>query len=60
MPMPGANFRELRKGEVRRILLPRTPVNKGWGSAEVGAQGKGNVTVIDAGFNVVDIGPLPC
>ena len=25
-----ANFRELRHGEVRRILLPRTPVNKGY------------------------------
>jgi hypothetical protein len=23
-----ANFRELRNGEVRRILFPRTPVNK--------------------------------
>jgi hypothetical protein len=23
------NFRELRKGEVRGIALPRTPVNKG-------------------------------
>ena len=28
--MAGAwNFLELRKGEVRRILLPRTPVNMG-------------------------------
>ena len=25
----GINFRELRKAEVRRIFLPRTPVNKG-------------------------------
>jgi hypothetical protein len=25
-----ANFVELRKGEVRRIPLPRTPVNKAW------------------------------
>ena len=25
----GANFSELRRGEVRRIPLPRTPVNKG-------------------------------
>jgi len=24
-----ANFGELREGEVRRMLLPRTPVNKG-------------------------------
>jgi hypothetical protein len=24
-----SNFRELRKGEVRRILIPRTTVNKG-------------------------------
>ena len=32
--MPGGyslytNFRERRKGEVRRIPIPRTPVNKG-------------------------------
>jgi hypothetical protein len=27
--MQDANFGELRKGEVRRILIPRTPVNKG-------------------------------
>ena len=26
---PWPNFGELRKGEVRRIHLPRTPVNKG-------------------------------
>jgi hypothetical protein len=26
-----ANFRELRHGELRRIHLPRTPVNKGKG-----------------------------
>jgi hypothetical protein len=25
----GANFREHPKGEVRRILIPRTTVNKG-------------------------------
>jgi len=25
----GANFRESPKGEVRRIPIPRTPVNKG-------------------------------
>jgi hypothetical protein len=24
-----ANFRALRKAEVRRIILPRTPLNKG-------------------------------
>src|SRR5215210_2506526 len=29
--LEGANFRELRKGEVRRIPLPRTWVNKGKG-----------------------------
>jgi hypothetical protein len=33
-------------------------VNNGWGSSEVGAQGKGNVRVIDTVFNVVDIGTL--
>src|SRR5687768_7250776 len=27
--LEGTNFRERRKGEVRRIPLPRTPVNKG-------------------------------
>jgi hypothetical protein len=27
--MLGANFRECPKGEVRRILIPRTSVNKG-------------------------------
>jgi hypothetical protein len=54
-------FRELRQREGRRIPLPRTRVNKGWGSSEVGAQGKGNVTVFDAVVNVVDIGTLlPC
>jgi hypothetical protein len=28
------NFSELRKGEVRRITIPRTPVNKGKKSRE--------------------------
>jgi hypothetical protein len=26
---PALNFLELREGEVRRISIPRTPVNKG-------------------------------
>jgi hypothetical protein len=55
-----ANFLELRQREVRRIYLTRTRVNRGWGSAEVSAQEKSNVTVIDAVFNIVDIGTLPC
>src|SRR5918992_2123014 len=29
LPIPKLNFLELRKGEVRRIPLPRTPVNRG-------------------------------
>jgi hypothetical protein len=28
-PMQGVNFRESDKGEVRRIPIPRTPVNRG-------------------------------
>jgi hypothetical protein len=48
------------KPKFAEFFLPHIRVNKGWGSSEVGAQGKGDVTVIDAGFNVVDIGTLPC
>ncbi len=45
MPMPGANFRERKTGEVRRTLLPRTPVNRP--SSEMRqASWAGNISVV--------------
>src|SRR5688572_914856 len=49
-----ANFRECPKGEVRRILIPRTPVNKGKKKAEAvmspGPHNSGSRTLCRAYF----------
>jgi hypothetical protein len=54
--MPEGNFRESPKGEVRRILIPRTPVNKGKKSreAEVSLVDQGEAVALAAAI-VVDV-----